>query len=76
MEKRDEHERYYAVERAYGSFTRTFTLPSDIDEARVDAELKDGVLSLRVPKTAEQQPKKIALKSGGGGSKGAKATPA
>jgi HSP20 family protein len=75
MEKREENERFYTVERSYGSFTRTFTLPSDIDEARVEAELRDGVLALRVPKSAEQQPKKIALKSaGGGGAKGAKAT--
>jgi HSP20 family protein len=73
MEKRDENDRYYAVERSYGSFTRTFTLPTDIDEARVDAELRDGVLSLRVPKAREQQAKKVQLKTGGGGAKTAKA---
>jgi HSP20 family protein len=77
MEQRDEHDRYYAVERAYGSFTRTFTLPSDIDESRVEAELRDGVLSLKIPKSKEHQPKKVQLKtSGGGGGKTAKATSA
>ena len=67
MEQRNEQDRYYAVERAYGSFTRTFTLPTDIDVDRVDADLKDGVLSLKIPKSAEQQPKKVQVKTGGGG---------
>ncbi len=77
-EQRDEQDRYYAVERSYGSFTRSFTLPTDIDAAHVDAELKDGVLTLRIPKTPEQQPKKVQVKaqSGGGGAKTAKATSA
>jgi HSP20 family protein len=75
MEQRDEHDRYYAVERTYGTFTRSFTLPSDIDDARVEAELKEGVLTLRIPKSREHQPKKVQLKtSGGGGAKTAKAT--
>ena len=75
MEQRDERDRYYAVERAYGSFTRTFTLPSDVDEAKVEADLREGVLRLRIPKTREQQARKVPLKSGGGGgAKAAKAT--
>ncbi|HXU69643.1 MAG TPA: Hsp20/alpha crystallin family protein [Polyangia bacterium] len=75
MEKREENDRYYAVERNYGSFTRTFTLPTDIDEAHVDAELRDGVLTLKVPKSREQQAKKVQIKTGGagGGTKTAKA---
>jgi len=75
MMERDESDRYYAVERAYGSFTRTFTLPTDIDVAHVDAELRDGVLTLKVPKSPEQQPKKVQVKSSsaGGGGKTAKA---
>ena len=77
MEQRDEHDRYYAVERSYGTFQRTFTLPTDIDESRVDAELRDGVLSLKVPKSREHQPKKVQIKSAGGsGGKTAKATSA
>jgi HSP20 family protein len=76
MEQRDDNDRYYAIERSYGSFTRTFTLPTDIDPARVDAELRDGVLTLKVPKSPEQQPKKVQVKSSstpGGGGKTAKA---
>jgi HSP20 family protein len=78
MEQRHESDRYYAVERAYGSFTRSFTLPTDVDQNRVEAELKDGVLNLKIPKSAEQQPKKVQVKTGGsgGGAKTAKATSA
>ena len=77
MEQRDEQDRYYAYERSYGSFTRTFTLPTDIDESRVEAEMRDGVLTLRIPKSPEQQPKKVQVKStgAGGGAKTAKAGP-
>ena len=78
MEQRNEQDRYYAVERAYGSFTRTFTLPTDVDPNRVEAELRDGVLNLRIAKSPEQQPKKVQVRStsGGGGAKTAKETSA
>lgn len=79
MEKRDDNDRYYAFERSYGSFTRTFTLPSDIDDQHIDAELREGVLTLKVPKKPEQQAKKVQVKAtggstSGGGAKTAKAT--
>jgi len=75
MSESDDNDRFYAIERAYGSFTRTFTLPTDVDAARVDAELRDGVLTLLVPKSPEQQPKNLHVKSmsSGGGAKTAKA---
>jgi len=63
-ERRDEGEQYYAHERSYGSFMRTFTLPDDVDAENVDAEFTDGVLTVRVSKKAAAQPKKIELKSG------------
>lgn len=72
IEKRDENDRYYAVERSYGSFTRSFTLPTDVDEAHVDAELRDGVLTLQIPKSREQQAKKVQVKTGGAGGGGTK----
>jgi HSP20 family protein len=62
-EKEDKSETYYAYERTYGSFTRSFTLPEGIDGDQIRADLKDGVLTLVVPKTPEAQPKKIGLKS-------------
>lgn len=63
-EKRDEGDRYYAYERSFGSFSRSFTLPEGVNSEGVEAGLKDGVLSIHVPKREEVQPKRIQLKSG------------
>jgi HSP20 family protein len=62
-EERNEGETFYAYERSYGSFTRAFTLPEGADADNVRADLKDGVLTLEVPKRPEQQPKKIEVKA-------------
>lgn len=62
QEDRQEGENFFAYERASGSFTRAFTLPDGVNADQVSAELKDGVLTLRVPKKPEHQPKKIAIK--------------
>lgn len=62
-EKRDEREQYYAYERTYGSFSRSFTLPEGVDGTKAMAEMKDGVLLLTLPKTPEAQPKKIEVKA-------------
>lgn len=64
-EKRDESDRYYLYERSYGSFTRSFTLPDGIDSTKIAAELKDGVLTLMVPRRPETQPRKITVRSSG-----------
>lgn len=63
-EKREETDRLFTYERNYGSFTRTFTLPEGVDTEHVAAELRDGVLTLNLPKLPEVQPKKIELKVG------------
>jgi HSP20 family protein len=60
-EKRDEGTTYYAFERSFGSFTRTFTLPSNVDVDKAKAELKDGVLTLNIPKKPESKPRTIAV---------------
>ena len=60
-EKKEETATYYACERSYGSFTRSFTLPEGCDTKHVVAEMKDGVLTLTLPKKPEVQPKKIAI---------------
>ena len=54
---------YHRVERAYGSFTRSFVLPSTVDESKVNAEYKDGVLRIHLPKREEVQPRKIDVKA-------------
>jgi HSP20 family protein len=63
-EKKQESETYFSYERSYGSFTRSFTLPEGIEADKVHANLKDGVLSILVPKKPEAQPKKVAIKTG------------
>lgn len=54
-------EQYHRVERAYGSFSRSFTLPSVIDTEKIRAEFKDGVLRLTLPTREEAKPKQIAI---------------
>lgn len=51
-------------ERAYGSFARNLTLPRDVDSEAIAADYTDGVLTMRIPKPAEQKPKKITIGSG------------
>jgi HSP20 family protein len=46
-------EHYFRIERAYGNFSRSFTLPSTIDQERVEARLKDGILDVRMPKRTQ-----------------------
>lgn len=52
------------VERPYGSFVRSLTLPKGVDSDKIVADYCDGVLELRIPKPAEIKPKKIAISSG------------
>ena len=54
---------FHRVERRYGSFSRSITLPCPVQEDEVAAEYRDGVLSITLPKTEEAKSKKIAVKS-------------
>jgi HSP20 family protein len=54
-------ENYRHVERAYGGFARTFTLPAAVDAEKVKAEFKDGILTVTLPKREEAKPKKIKI---------------
>jgi len=60
-EKREEKATYFACERSYGSFSRSFTLPAGTDAERASADLKEGVLTVSVPKKVEVQPRKIPV---------------
>jgi len=51
----------YSMERSFGSFSRSFTLPEEVESSKVAAELKDGVLTLKVPKSPEVRPRKITI---------------
>lgn len=63
-EKEDKGKKYHRVERAYGSFMRSFTLPDNVDATRVRAEYKDGVLDVRLPKVERAKPKAVEIKVG------------
>ena len=62
LEKEEKGKRYHRIERAYGSFTRTFSLPEDADAQQVNAEFKDGMLSVHVAKDKNARPKSIEVK--------------
>ncbi len=66
QERREEGDQFFALERSYGSFMRTLSLPEGANLDDVKAELKDGVLTLHIPKRPEVQPRKIAIGKGGG----------
>jgi len=60
-ERTDEGEEYVRVERAFGSFHRSFTLPDAVDEENIQATYEDGVLSIHVPKTEESTRRQIEI---------------
>jgi HSP20 family protein len=62
QEKEEEGQRFHRVERHYGSFTRSFTLPDNVDETKVTAAFKDGMLKLQIPKAGEPKPEVIEVK--------------
>ena len=64
FEKEEKGKKYHRVERSYGSFVRSFTLPDLVDEAKVKAEFKDGVLNLKLPKSEKVKPKAIEITVG------------
>jgi HSP20 family protein len=65
IEKEEKEENYRRVERHYGSFTRTFTLPTTVDSEKVSATCDKGVLKIALPKKAEAKPKQIKVSVGG-----------
>ena len=62
LEREDKQDGYHRVERAYGMFARSFTLPATLDGEKVNAEAKNGVLRIFIPKRAEAKPKSISVK--------------
>lgn len=62
QEKEDKSKKFHRIERFFGSFTRSFTLPDNVDENKIDASFKDGMLTLTIPKTEETRPKAMEVK--------------
>ncbi|VAX26801.1 Small heat shock protein HSP16.5 [hydrothermal vent metagenome] len=61
-EEKVEKKNYYRLERSYGSFTRTFRLPAEVQSDKAKAKFKDGVLEIRVPKTEEAKKREKKVK--------------
>ena len=69
FEKEDAEENYHRVERSYGTFVRSFTLPTSIDQGKIQADFSDGVLHIEMPKREETKPKQIPIAGGKPGKK-------
>lgn len=62
QEKEEKNKKFHRIERYYGSFVRSFTLPENVDETKIEATFKDGMLNLQIPKIEEAKPKAIEVK--------------
>lgn len=62
QEKEEKGKKFHRVERSYGTFVRTFTMPLDADESKVAADFKDGILRVHLPKMEKPRPKAIEVK--------------
>src|SRR5215218_8078242 len=71
-ERKAEHEQrergWYRVERSFGSFSRSLSLPEGVDPERIKAEFHNGVLEVQIPKPEERKPRRIAITANGDGS--------
>ena len=69
-ERGAEHEQrekgWYRIERSFGSFNRSLTLPDGVDPDRIEAAFSDGVLEVRIPKPEERKPRRIAISDSSG----------
>jgi HSP20 family protein len=61
-EKEEKKKKYHRIERSYGTFLRTFTLPDDADATRIAAEFKEAVLKVHLPKSPAAKPKTVEVK--------------
>jgi HSP20 family protein len=72
-ERKAEHEQrekgWYRIERSFGSFSRSLTLPDGVDPDRIEASFNHGVLEVRIPKPEERQPRRIEISSSNGSGK-------
>jgi HSP20 family protein len=64
----EQHERgFYRIERAFGSFNRSLTLPDGVDADRIEASFSHGVLEVRIPKPEQRKPRRIAISGASNG---------
>jgi HSP20 family protein len=61
FEKEEKNKKYHRLERGYGTFMRSFTLPDDADANKIKAEFKNGLLKVHLPKSEHAKPKQIEV---------------
>ncbi|MEC4889594.1 MAG: Hsp20/alpha crystallin family protein [Nitrospira sp.] len=64
QEKEEKTTKYHRIERSYGTFVRSFSLPDQVNESGVKAEFKEGMLNLHIPKSEKAKPRAIEVKVG------------
>jgi HSP20 family protein len=62
QEKEEKGKKFHRIERSYGKFVRRLAVPSDVDQAKVAAEFKEGVLNVHLPKSAAAKPRTVDVK--------------
>lgn len=62
QEKEEKGKKFHRIERHYGSFSRSFTLPDEVDASKVSANFKDGMLTVTLPKSVESKPRSVEIK--------------
>jgi HSP20 family protein len=68
FEKETGDENFHRVERSYGNFVRSFSLPTNVDQGKITAQFSDGILHVEMPKREETKPKQIKITPGATGS--------
>lgn len=66
QQSEDQNERIHRYERSFGSFERTFSLPSTVDPEKINADFEDGILTVTIPKAERARPREIRVGGGGG----------
>ena len=61
FEKETKQENYHRIERSYGGFSRSFSIPAIVDEEKIRADYKDGILKIALPKKEQVKPKQIKI---------------
>ena len=61
LKEKEEGENFHRIERTYGSFSRSFSLPSQVDSSKVEASFKDGLLTVEIAKAEQAKPRKIEI---------------
>lgn len=65
-EQKDQDSRWHLSERRYGQFSRSFVLPRDVEQDRIEANFEHGVLTVRIPKSEKAKPRRIEIRAGEG----------